>query len=36
MIGGVEYWIREGFPIRTADGDTAQRADPLTAPICGC
>jgi rhodanese-related sulfurtransferase len=36
MMGGVEYWIREGFPIRTADGDTAQRADPLTAPICGC
>ena len=20
MIGGIEYWIREGFPVRTADG----------------
>ncbi|HET6533316.1 MAG TPA: rhodanese-like domain-containing protein [Actinoplanes sp.] len=36
MIGGVEYWIREGFPLRTADGLVQQPADPLTAPVCGC
>ena len=32
MIGGIEYWIREGFPLRTADGDVAADPDPLTAP----
>jgi rhodanese-related sulfurtransferase len=36
MIGGVEYWIREGFPLRTPDGLVQQPADPLTAPVCGC
>jgi rhodanese-related sulfurtransferase len=40
MIGGIEYWIREGFPLRTSDGDVSREADPLTAPIpaveCGC
>jgi rhodanese-related sulfurtransferase len=41
MIGGAEYWIREGFPLRTPDGDVANPADPLTsalaAPVaCGC
>ena len=36
MIGGVEYWVREGFPLRTADGLVHQPADPLTAPVCGC
>jgi rhodanese-related sulfurtransferase len=36
MIGGVEYWIREGFAIRTAAGDVTTPADPLTAPVCGC
>jgi rhodanese-related sulfurtransferase len=36
MIGGVEYWVREGFPLRTPDGDIAREADPLTAPACGC
>ena len=35
MIGGYEYWVREGFPVRTADGLTTRPADPLTAP-CGC
>jgi rhodanese-related sulfurtransferase len=34
MIGGVEYWIREGFPLRTARGDVAAAVDTLTA--CGC
>ena len=33
MIGGVEYWVREGFPLRTREGDVAAGADPLTAPI---
>jgi rhodanese-related sulfurtransferase len=36
MIGGVEYWVREGFPLRTPGGDVAREADPLTAPTCGC
>lgn len=40
MLGGIEYWIREGFPIRTASGDVIREADPLTAPLtvaaCGC
>jgi rhodanese-related sulfurtransferase len=40
MIGGIEYWIREGFPIETADGPARHSADPLTAPVdaisCGC
>ena len=47
MIGGIEYWIREGFPVRTARGDRLRAADPLTAPVavlpdaaagpgCGC
>jgi rhodanese-related sulfurtransferase len=39
MIGGVEYWVREGLLLRTAEGDVAAAADPLTAPVavvCGC
>ncbi|MCO8272964.1 rhodanese-like domain-containing protein [Actinoplanes sp. TRM 88003] len=39
MIGGVEYWIREGFPLRTPAGDVSAPADPRTAPVadaCGC
>jgi rhodanese-related sulfurtransferase len=36
MIGGVEYWVREGFPLRTAGGDVVLEVDPLTAPTCGC
>jgi rhodanese-related sulfurtransferase len=35
MIGGVEYWAREGFPLVTPDGEVAREPDPLTAP-CGC
>jgi rhodanese-related sulfurtransferase len=35
MIGGVEYWIREGFPLRTPAGDVAREADPLVV-ACGC
>ena len=32
MIGGIEYWIREGFPVRTQDGEIRRAPDPLTAP----
>lgn len=34
MLGGVEYWIREGFPVRTAAGEVSLPVDRLTA--CGC
>ncbi|MDG4833071.1 rhodanese-like domain-containing protein [Solwaraspora sp. WMMD1047] len=33
MIGGIEYWIREGFPVVTGDGRHSRPADPLTAPV---
>ncbi len=37
MIGGVEYWIREGFPVDTGSQTLRRDADPLTAPAaCGC
>ncbi|WP_369140286.1 rhodanese-like domain-containing protein [Modestobacter versicolor] len=39
MIGGFEYWAREGLPVRTAHGTTRPDVDPLTAPAavsCGC
>jgi rhodanese-related sulfurtransferase len=39
MIGGFEYWAREGLPVETADGVRRADADPLTAPVavsCGC
>ncbi|WP_037577722.1 rhodanese-like domain-containing protein [Phaeacidiphilus oryzae] len=41
MIGGIEYWTREGFPVETATaGVRARPADPLVAPTggdgCGC
>jgi rhodanese-related sulfurtransferase len=35
MIGGVEYWIREGFPLRTPNGDVTAAPDPRTAPVAG-
>ncbi|MGP3966444.1 rhodanese-like domain-containing protein [Streptomyces sp. 6N223] len=35
MIGGVEYWVREGFPVETAAGRERRAADPLTAPVGG-
>jgi rhodanese-related sulfurtransferase len=35
MLGGVEYWAREGFPLRTPGGEVAREPDPLVAP-CGC
>jgi len=40
MLGGMEYWIREGFPYETAAGPARRDRDPLTAPAapgaCGC
>ncbi|GIL29803.1 rhodanese-like domain-containing protein [Actinocatenispora comari] len=39
MLGGIEYWTREGFPVATAAGDVVRPADPLTAPAgiaCAC
>lgn len=39
MLGGVEYWIREGFPLATAGGEVVRDPDPLVAPTgvaCGC
>jgi rhodanese-related sulfurtransferase len=39
MIGGFEYWAREGLPVETAEGRTRPDVDPLTAPrtlSCGC
>jgi rhodanese-related sulfurtransferase len=38
MVGGVEYWVREGFPLRTAVGLVTRAPDPLTAPVAtpGC
>lgn len=40
MIGGYEYWVREGFAVQTAAGLTTHAVDPLTAPAlaatCGC
>ncbi|CRK62083.1 Rhodanese-related sulfurtransferase [Alloactinosynnema sp. L-07] len=40
MLGGFEYWAREGFAVETASGRTRGEVDPLTAPAhavaCGC
>lgn len=35
MIGGIEYWVREGLPVETRDGMVTAEPDPLTVP-CGC
>ncbi|MET9494330.1 rhodanese-like domain-containing protein [Streptomyces sp. NPDC006552] len=39
MLGGFEYWAREGFPYETWEGAAHTGPDPLTAPAggdCGC
>jgi rhodanese-related sulfurtransferase len=40
MIGGFEYWAREGLPVVYDDGPIVRAADPLTAPVraiaCDC
>ncbi|MCP2263398.1 rhodanese-like domain-containing protein [Promicromonospora thailandica] len=33
MIGGFEYWVREGFPYDTASGRVHPAPDPLSAPL---
>ena len=35
MLGGIEYWQREGFPVDTATGSVRTAPDPRTAPIGG-
>ncbi|MEV0195958.1 rhodanese-like domain-containing protein [Nonomuraea sp. NPDC050691] len=35
MIGGFEYWAREGFPVKTASGVSRGPVDALTAPVTG-
>jgi rhodanese-related sulfurtransferase len=35
MIGGYEYWVREGFPTESALGRRTNPVDPLTAPASG-
>ena len=40
MIGGFEYWVREGFAYETLEGSERRPVDALTAPVgaddCGC
>nr|WP_246150184.1 rhodanese-like domain-containing protein [Streptomyces qinzhouensis] len=40
MLGGFEYWAREGFAYETWEGEARRDPDPLTAPAegddCGC
>ncbi|AOR35633.1 sulfurtransferase [Streptomyces fodineus] len=39
MLGGFEYWAREGFAYETWQGRAQRDADQLTAPVegdCGC
>lgn len=39
MLGGFEYWAREGLPVQTRDGVRRDAVDTLTAPAglsCGC
>lgn len=40
MLGGFEYWVREGFAFETWEGVEKREADALTAPVgaddCGC
>ncbi len=33
MIGGYEYWVREGLPAEDDRGPVFRPADPLTAPV---
>ena len=35
MIGGYEYWVREGLPVTTPTGLTTRAADPLVTPASG-
>ncbi|MCP2326826.1 rhodanese-related sulfurtransferase [Hamadaea flava] len=35
MIGGYEYWVREGFDTESLLGKRSNEIDPLTAPVTG-
>ncbi|QYH36583.1 rhodanese-like domain-containing protein [Salinibacterium sp. M195] len=35
MIGGFEYWVREGFPVVDDHGRIVREPDVLTAPAAG-
>ena len=35
MLGGLEYWVREGLPVEDAGGIRTPEPDPLTV-ACGC
>ncbi|WP_424212630.1 rhodanese-like domain-containing protein [Streptomyces sp. BI20] len=35
MLGGFEYWSREGFEVEDAHGVRKGAVDPLTAPVSG-
>jgi rhodanese-related sulfurtransferase len=35
MIGGYEYWVREGYGVETAGGVVRRPVDPLTGPRSG-
>jgi rhodanese-related sulfurtransferase len=40
MIGGFEYWAREGYPVVNNEGPVLREKDPLTVPLssvtCDC
>lgn len=40
MLGGFEYWVREGLAYETGEGTERREPDPLAAPVssapCGC
>jgi rhodanese-related sulfurtransferase len=40
MLGGFEYWVREGLEFETREGRERRAVDALTAPVdatnCGC
>jgi rhodanese-related sulfurtransferase len=40
LLGGFEYWAREGLPVETDEGRIDRVPDPLTAPVgsivCDC
>lgn len=35
MIGGFEYWAREGYPVEDDHGRVFREKDPLTVPVSG-
>ncbi len=36
MIGGFEYWAREGLPVETETGTVTGVTDPLTGLVASC